>query len=89
MRRRATLVDLELDQVVQIAHEAPALALGDLRDLLCVTRDRGELERAEQDRERGQRRGIGGDGHAATSRTDRRCRDEHGYHDRCGAGSFS
>src|SRR5215467_9742211 len=54
---------------MQIAHEAPALALRDLRDLLGVTCDRGELECAEQDHERGQRRGLSDGGHAATSRT--------------------
>jgi hypothetical protein len=41
--------------VVQVAHERPALALGELRDLLGVARDGGELERAQQDQERRQR----------------------------------
>src|SRR2546430_14240288 len=54
---------------MQIAHEAPAFALGDLRDLVGVTRDRGELERPEQDHEGGERRGLGDGGHAATSCT--------------------
>src|SRR6201995_490235 len=51
----AALVDLELDQVVEVAHERPALTLGELRGLLGMTRDGGELERAEQDHERRER----------------------------------
>jgi hypothetical protein len=59
------LVHLELDHVVQIARERPALALGELCDFIGVACDRRQLERAQQDRERCH--GLDRAGHAATS----------------------
>ena len=38
------LVDLELDEVVEVMHERPALALGELRDIAGVPRHGGQLE---------------------------------------------
>jgi hypothetical protein len=58
-------VDLELDQMVQVALERPALALGELRDLVGMTRYRRQLERAQQHGQRRRRFEIRG--HAATS----------------------
>src|SRR5215510_6575646 len=53
----AALVHLELDEVVEVADECPAVALGELRDLLGMLRDGGQLQRAQQHHERGQRCG--------------------------------
>src|SRR5262249_49148108 len=61
-----TLVHLEFDEVVEVADERPAFALGALRDLLGMLRDGGQLERAQQDHERGQRRGGDSLHHAAS-----------------------
>jgi len=59
----AALESLELDEV-QVALERPGLAHGEPRDLLGMSRDSRELERAQQDGERRRRRYRG---HAATS----------------------
>ena len=48
----AALLDFELGEMVQVLAEGPPLALGLLRDLLGVARERGELERAQENRER-------------------------------------
>ena len=65
------LVDLELDEVMQVPLERPALAFGEASDLLGVACHGGDLERTTQDRERcrGRRRDRrrGRRGHAATS----------------------
>jgi hypothetical protein len=62
-----TLVDLELDQVMQVSGERPAVALGELRNFFGMARDRGQLEPTQEHRERLGRRERDGRGHAATS----------------------
>jgi hypothetical protein len=46
------LLDFELGQMVQVLAEGPPLALGLLGHLLAVARERRELERAKENRER-------------------------------------
>jgi hypothetical protein len=52
-----SLVDLELGEMVKILTEGPPFALGLLRDLFGVARERRQLQRSHQDAERLDRRG--------------------------------
>ncbi len=45
----AALFELDLGQVVEVALEAPALALGLLGDALEVAEETGQLERPQED----------------------------------------
>lgn len=59
------LLDFELGQMVQVLAEGPPLALGLLGHLLAVARERRELERAKENRERLCEVGVAGDRLAA------------------------